>query len=223
MGEMCHFQLMFLLSNIVHRIIGRQSYRKLSNDVTAITNRTYIVNRHSRLQFASSLHCLMYVMAPHAFSAILGEQSRMKIDDATRIGINKIIRYQGKKTSQYNHIYPIVLHQGKYINGICQFCLGHYRCGHAQTLCPNQSIRIRPIAYNERNLYVLPTLKIAYQVLTVCTSARYENRQSFLFHIHFLLSKKEEHLSIVPPFPCWRRERDSNPRCLSARRFSRPL
>ena len=80
---------MLFLGNVVDGVIGRQCYPVLGNNLATITDGRDPMDGHARLCFTRSLYGLMYVMAPHALTPILGQKRGMEVDDAARKGLDE--------------------------------------------------------------------------------------------------------------------------------------
>ena len=110
--KISHFELVLFGSDVVYRIEGRQWYFILCYNVASIANLTHPVHGHAGFGFLCSLYGLMYMPAIHAFATEFGQQGRMKVDDAVRIGSDKERGNKEQKTGQDNEIDMMLMQEG---------------------------------------------------------------------------------------------------------------
>ena len=175
---------MLFLGNVVDCIIGRQSHTELGDDFASVANRRDIMNGHSRLCLASRLHGLVNMMAPHALAAILGQQSRMKIDDAAGEGFNQIVGHQRKESRQHDETHTILLQQRQHVVRVVELCFGGNSRRNTQPLGTHQAISIGPVAQHQRGTNVFGTAEILNQIFTIRAASRHKYRYVRLLHLH---------------------------------------
>ena len=73
---------------------------------------------NARTRFMVSNDRLMDVVTVHALAAVGGQQSRMNVDDAVRVGLQKIVRNQEQETCEDDVIHTTLAQE---INDIVSF------------------------------------------------------------------------------------------------------
>ena len=99
---------MFLGSYRFRRIVRREGYEVLCDNVPTITLLIDPVYGHARLLLMRSPHCLMNMVSIHAFATKLGQQRWMDVDDGMGKSLNKKRRNHQQETRQDNELHAVL-------------------------------------------------------------------------------------------------------------------
>ena len=127
------------------------------------------------------------MVTPHALAAVLGQQGRMDVDDATWIGINQEVGHQWQESRQHNKVDGTVAQQRHHEAGIVQLGFRSHSRLDTEVTGTNQGIGIRLVADHQGTADLLAVGKILDEVLTVRAAARHEDGDVNLFHIKCLV------------------------------------
>ena len=104
---------------------------------------------HAGLCLSCRLDCLMDMMAPHAFAAVLRQQGGMQVDDATGKGVNEKVGHERQETCQHDELHAVLLQQRQHDVSIAQLRLRYYGSGNAQPFGTHQGIGIGLVAHDK--------------------------------------------------------------------------
>ena len=101
---MLHLQLVFFFCNVVGTVRWEKWGAELSDNLSAIADRTNPMNGEASLGFASSLHRFVYMVSVHALAAELRQQSGMKVNHAPVVSLDEIVGNHQQEPSQHDEI-----------------------------------------------------------------------------------------------------------------------
>ncbi len=175
LGEVCHFEDVFFLGNGVGGVVGSEGCGELCDDLPAVADVGDVVDGHTGLSVACCLNCFVHVMAPHAASAVTGQEGRMEVDDATGEGVDEVVGNNEQEACEDDEVDVVLTQEWQEDIGIIEVGLGYDNGGHAQSFGSDEGIGIGAVADDEDGADVVAAFKITDEVLAVGTASAHED------------------------------------------------
>ena len=175
LGEVGHFEDVLFGGNGVGGVVGREGRGELGDDFAAVADVGDVVDGHACLCVACCLDGFVHVMAPHAASAMTGQEGWMEVDDATWEGVDEIVGNHQQEACEDDEVDVVLAEEGQEDVGIVEVGLGYDDTRHAQSLGSDEGVGIGAVADDEDGTDVVAAFKITDEVLAVGTASAHED------------------------------------------------
>ena len=129
--EVLHFELVFFSCDVVGCVGGEDGRAVLCDDFSLVVLRCDPMDGHACFCFAGCFDGFVDVVSIHAFSAELGQQCGMEVDDAAWVGVDEEGGYHEEEAGQDDEVDLVVAEQGQEFVGVVEIGFGQYGGGYA--------------------------------------------------------------------------------------------
>lgn len=199
--EVLHFQLVYLVGNVVGGVGGVETDGELGDVLALVKLGVDEVDGDARTGLVGGVDGFVYMVAPHALAAELGQEGGVDVDDATGVSLHQIGGHFGQEACQ-DDVVAAVDGAEHEVGVVVELLAGDDGGGHAQSLGAHEGVGIRAAADDDGDFHVGVVLEVLDDVLAVGSAAGHEDGEADGGHevcVHRALVEKRGWGNRPPP------------------------